>query len=152
MATIAEWATGPGGERPNALINLGCFSSTPESGTGLTFNTELAGLLAHDGIAVYGPPHAGVVTAANWYSAWKSHFSQPLESSGALTDVPIQFQRIAPAKVVLSKRSSPTAPSNSTMFGTLVITNDCSLASEISGFSPNFSEQRVHEFDRGLME
>ncbi len=146
MGARPEWSA------VNALINLGCFSSTPERSTGITFNEELGALLAHDGIAVYGPPHAGVVTAANLYSAWKSHFTQQFEAAGMATDMPIRFQRIAPAKIGRRKRSDPSAFPNPVHYGTLLVTNDFALAGEVSGFSPNFSERRSHEFDRGLME
>jgi hypothetical protein len=153
VATIAGWVRGPNGEKPDALVNLGCFSSTPVGGTGPTFNEELAATLSTLGIAVYGPPHAGVVTAANWLGGWKSQFGQKVQTGGTVADVPIKFHRILPkrAKRTKQKHSPPKLP-DATRYSTVVVTNDCALASEISAYSPDFSATRQHEIDRSLME
>lgn len=155
VSTICRWVRGPNGEQPNAIVNLGCFSSTPVGGTEPTFNEELAAVLAIDGIAVYGPPHAGIVTAANWLGGWKNQFGQQVQNEGAVVDVPIKFHRIVPRNVkpVRTRRAEKLpAITNSSRYGTLVVTNDCALASEVSAYSPDFSTPRRHEIDRSLME
>lgn len=155
VATIARWVRGPNGERPDALINLGCFSSTPVGGTGPTFNEELAAVLDREGIAVYGPPHAGVVTAASWLGGWKNQFGQKVESGGTVVDVAIKFHRILPTRTPGRRRARPArlpVAGTESRYGTLVITNDCVLASEISACSPDFSTTKQHAVDRSLME
>jgi hypothetical protein len=134
-------------------VNLGCFSSTPVDGTGPTFNEELAAKLAPLGIAVFGPPHAGVVTAANWLGGWRNQFSQQVQNGGTVVDVPIKFHLIPSKRTGSRKRKAvPARPSGSTRYGTLVVTNDSALASEISACSPDFSTSRPHTIDRSLME
>ena len=136
---------------------MGCFSSTPRDGNGPTFNEELAIILAHNGeIALYGPPHAGVVTAASLYGQWRNQFRQQLQVNGIVCDLPVRFKRIVPAAALPNRRRRRQDASRHsrkpTLYGTVVITNDCTLATELSAFSPDFSEQRLHGFDRSLME
>ena len=155
VLAITRWVRGPNGEWPDALVNLGCFSSTPVGGTGPTFNEELAAVLAAEGIAVFGPPHAGVVTAASWLGGWRNQFGQRRDDGVAVIEVPIKFQRILPGRAKARRKNRSTTPpasNDSNRYGTLVITNDCALASEISAFSPDFSTARQHAIDRSLME
>jgi hypothetical protein len=150
-ARLVRFARGPNGERVNALVNLGCFSSTPRGRTGPTFNEELAAHLAPDGIAVYGPPHAGVVTAATWFGAWRNQFGQEETSGATVRHVPIQFRRIDPP-AGLKPRAPLPLPGAETYFGAVIVTNDCALAGELASYSPDFKEQKPHAIDRSLME
>jgi hypothetical protein len=157
VAALVQWVRGPGGERPNALVNTGCFSSTRQKQGG-TFNEELAALLAEQGgMTVYGPPHAGIVTTAMAFGEWSKVFGQHVADEIAIHEVPIKFQRIVPAaarpierpkrrKAPLSGRGKPVPHAS------VVVTNDYALAAEIASFSPDFSEARPHTFDRALME
>lgn len=158
VATLVGWIRGPAGRRPNALVNIGCFSSTRTQKQSASFNEELAALLAEQeaeqepeqgDIAVYGPPHAGIVTAATSFGQWKSFFSQRLEDELTIREVPIRFQRIVPAaRRALPRQTAHGAPVAS---GAVVITNDFALASELCSFSPDFSA-RAHDVDRTLMD
>ena len=76
------------------LVNIGCFSSTRSHKNGTSFNEELAALLATDGITVYGPPYAGVVTTATSFTQWKNLFGQKIEDETSIRSVPIQFQHL----------------------------------------------------------
>jgi len=131
-------------------VNTGCFSSTRSGKKGTTFNEELAALLAKDAIAVYGPPYGGIVTSANWLAEWRG-YGQRLEDDRTIREVTIKFQRIAPAHR-RKRRVAQVAPRGSALSGSLVITNDYALAEAVCCFSPDFAEQRPHEFDRKLME
>jgi hypothetical protein len=150
VATLIRWASGPDGQRPNAVVNAGCFSSTRRGKEGTSFNQELAALLAEEGITVYGPPYGGIVTAATWLGTWRD-FSQRLEDDRTICEVPIKFQRIAPAHPPL-KQQAHDARGGTTLCGTLVVTNDCALAEAVCTYAPDFAEPRPHDFDRTLME
>jgi hypothetical protein len=150
VATLVRWACGPDGQRPNAVVNTGCFSSTRRGKKGTTFNEELAALLAEDGITVYGPPYAGIVSAATWLGKWRD-FGQQLEKDRTIREVPIKFQRIAPAKPG-RRRQGRLARRPTRLHGSVIITNDFALAGEVCSFSPDFAQPRLHDFDRRLME
>jgi hypothetical protein len=130
---------------------MGCFSSTRSARKkGTTFNEELAALLAEDGMAIYGPPHAGIVTSATWLGHWRA-FGQRLEDDTTIREVPIKFQRIAPA-AQRRRRETRVGRRATTLHGSVVITNDFALAGEVCSFAPDFEEVRSHDFDRTLME
>jgi hypothetical protein len=77
VATLVRRLRGPEGQRPNVVVNTGCFSSTCSGRKkGTTFNEELAALLAEDGVTIYGPPYAGIVTSATWLGRLCSSFRQ----------------------------------------------------------------------------
>jgi hypothetical protein len=150
VAALVRWTHCPDGQRPNAVVNASCFSSTRRGKKGTTFNEELAALLAKDCVTVYGPPYGGIVTAAYWHGQWRE-FSQRLEDEKTIRDVPIKFQRISPA-TRRRRRGARVARPGRTVAGSLVITNDYALALEVCTFSADFAEPRAQEFDRTLME
>jgi hypothetical protein len=149
VATVVRWARGRDGEPPHAVVNMGCFSSTRRGRKG-TFNEELAALLAEDGMAVYGPPYSGIVTAATWLGQWRT-FGQRLEDGWTIREVSIKFQRIVPARRRLRQKAKATrrAP---ILRGSLVLTNDYALAGDVCSFPPDFAEPRPHDFDRRFMD
>lgn len=149
VASLVSWTRCPDGQRPNAVVNASCFSST-RRGKGTTFNEELAAILAKDGVTVFGPPYSGIVTAAYWHGQWRE-FSQRLEDDKTIRNVPIKFQRIAPATRRRQRRARLARP-GSAAAGSLVITNDYALAVEVCTFSAEFAEPRAQDFDRTLME
>jgi hypothetical protein len=151
VAALVRWVRGPDGQLPNAVVNTGCFSSTRcgrQKGT--TFNEELAALLADDGMTVYGPPYAGIVTSATWLGQWRA-FGQRLEEDRTIRDVPIKLKRIAPARR-RRWREAAVGRRATLLHGSVVITNDCTLAGEVCSFLPDFTEPKSHLFDRTLME
>jgi hypothetical protein len=150
VAMLVRWIRGPDEQRPNVVVNTGCFSSTPPGQKGTTFNEELAALLAKDRVIVYGPPYGGIVTSASLLAQWRG-YSQRLEDDRTIREVPIKFQRIAPAHRRQPRRVG-AARRGTTLGGSLVITNDYALAEEVCSFSPDFAEPRPHDFDRTLME
>jgi hypothetical protein len=151
VATLVRRVRGPHGQRPTVVVNTGCFSSTRSARKkGTTFNEELAALLAEDGIVIYGPPYAGIVTSATWLGHWRA-FGQHLEDATTIREVPIKFQRVAPAARRRSREAQVRHRATS-LHGSVVITNDFTLAGEICSFSPDFAEVRPHTFDRALME
>jgi hypothetical protein len=151
VAALVRRVRGPDGEPPASVVNMGCFSSTRSARKkGTTFNDELAALLADDGIAIYGPPYAGVVTSAIWLGQWRA-FGQRLEDATTVREVPIKIQRIAPA-ARRRWREAEAGRIATGLHGSVVITNDHALAGEVSSFSPDFAEVRPHDFDRTLME
>jgi hypothetical protein len=151
VAALVRRVRSSDGQLPNAVVNTGCFSSTRcGRKKGTTFNEELAGLLADEGIAVYGPPYAGIVTSATWLGQWRA-FGQRLEDDRTIREVPIKFQRIAPAPR-RRRREAQVGRHATTLHGSLVITNDVALAGEVCSFSPDFAQPRPHDFDRSLME
>jgi hypothetical protein len=102
---------------------------------------------------VYGPPLAGVVTAAGWLGAFRNWFGQKAPAGGTVCDVRIQFRRIAPAAKVprtWESRRPPVGPRP--LIGAVVVTNDTALAAELAGYSPDFTAAREHAVDRALME
>ncbi len=108
VATLVRRVRGPDGQRPTAVVNAGCFSSTRcGRKKGTTFNEELAALLAGDGITVYGLPYAGIVTSATWLGQWRD-FGQRLEDDTTIREVSIKFQRIAPATRRRGRRAFPS--------------------------------------------
>jgi hypothetical protein len=151
VATLVRRVRGPDGQRPTVVVNIGCFSSTRSARKkGTTFNEELAALLAEDGMAIYAPPYAGIVTSATWLGHW-SAFGQRLEDATTIREVPIKFQRIVP--VTRRRWREPRIRQRATsLHGSVVITNDFALAGEVCSFSPDFAEARPHDFDRALME
>jgi hypothetical protein len=149
VATLVRWARGGDGQPPHAVVNTGCFSSTRRGRKG-TFNEELAALLAEDGMTVYGPPYGGIVTAATWLGQWRD-FGQRLEDDRTIREVPIKFQRIAPARR-RQRQKARVARRATTLHGSLVITNDHALAGEVCSFPPDFAEPRPYDFDRTFME
>jgi hypothetical protein len=110
----------------------------------------LAALLAEDGMAVYGPPYAGIVTSATWLGHWRA-FAQRLEDAITIREVPIKFQRIAPA-ARRRWREARIGRRATTLHGSVIITNDFALAGEVCSFSADFAEVKSHDFDRTLME
>jgi len=152
VATLVGWTHCPDGQRPNAVVNAGCFSSSRRWKKAATYNEELAALLAEDNVTVYGPPYAGIVTSADWFGQWRQ-FSQRLEDDKAIRDVPIKFQKITPAaRRRRRSRGLRFAKPRRTVAGTVVITNDFALAGEVCTYSADFAEPRAHDFDRSLME
>ena len=149
VAALVRWARGRDGQPPHAVVNTGCFSSTRRGRKG-TFNEELAAFLAEDGMTVYGPPYGGIVTAATWLGQWRT-FGQQLEDDRTIREVPIKFQRIAPARRRLRQKAK-AARRAKILHGSLVITNDYVLAGEVCSFSPDFAELRPHDLDRTFME
>jgi hypothetical protein len=157
VATLVGLVRGPQEQQPNALINLGCFSSTRPA-KGISFNEELANLLKRQGdVAVYGPPYAGIVTIATQFGHWRKLFGQRLEDEVAVRSVPIRFQRIQPATKL--RKANPMQQGTRAgrhdepeLSGSVVITNDYMLAGDLSAFSPDFSQTKRHEVDRTLME
>lgn len=103
-----------------------------------------------DGMTIYGPPYAGIVTSATWLGQWRA-FGQRVEDDTTIRQVPIKFQRIAPA-ARRRWRAAPAGQRATTLHGSVVITNDHGLAGEACSFSPDFAEVRAHDFDRTLME
>src|SRR5262249_58590045 len=91
-----RWVRGPEDQRPSAVVNTGCFSSSRRRYKSTTFNEELAGLLVEGGITVYGPPYGGIVTSATWLVHLRG-FDQRLEDGRTIRNVPIKLQKIAPA-------------------------------------------------------
>jgi hypothetical protein len=150
-ATMVRRVRDANGRHVTAVVNTACFSSTRSARSGgTTFNEELAALLAEDGVAVYGPPHAGVVTAATWQGHWRA-FGQRVEKDSTLYDVPIAFQRIGAAPCG-RMREMPVRKRPAALYGSVVVTNDLALAREVCSFGPEFSEVRSHAIDRRLME
>ena len=149
VATLVRWGRGRDGQPPNAVVNMGCFSSTRRGRKG-TFNEELAAFLAEDGMTVFGPPYAGIVTAATWLGQWRA-FGQRLEDDRTIREVSIKFQRIVPARRRV-RRKAKAARRAPILCGSLVITNDYALAGDVCSFSPDFAEPRPHGFDRTFME
>jgi hypothetical protein len=150
VATLVRWARGPDGQQPHTVVNAGCFSSTRLGNKDPTFNEELAALLVGDGVTIYGPPYAGIVTSATWLGQWRD-FGQRLEDDSTIREVPIKFARIAPATRRRRKKAQGGRRA-STLHGSLLITNHYGLAGEVCSFSPDFAEVRPQHFDRTLME
>jgi hypothetical protein len=155
VAQVVRWARGPHGERPTVLVNIGCFSSTRHQGAGPTFNEELGALLAGDGVAVYGPPHAGVVTAANWFGKLRELFGQRIEDEISIQSAPIRFQKV-PSEVGATPAQfedpKPSGSDDAPAYGCVVITNHARLAIDLATYSPDFASARSHHIDRNWME